>query len=589
MRKENKINKTTIFFLMVICLLIVSRFILIDRFPPGLVHDEIEYLFSSKTYQLFGTDLSGIRFPLSLIKTGTLGQISAIPPLLISTIWSFLPINIMTARIPYVILNVVTGLILILISYLLFRKQIVAYLSGILFLLNPWSFYLSRFSADAAFALFFFLLSLTFFLYLDKWRLLIPLLVLIFGFFSYHGAKIIFLPILFICIFNKQLTKPEKKSSLTYFLIFFLALFLFVGFFLLSAKIPGSISTNRSGEIVFLNKDVIANQVDTERRQAIFFPLKNLFINKATKASQVFISKYLTAFNSTVLFLNGEYLLGHGLFYLLDLPFIIIGVFTVFKKSKKEMIFLLSLLLIAPLPTAISLHGESLTNRSFLLLPILIIFSAYGLYGFFGWLKMKTQVSGNLLALLISVVYFGFFSRFLFLYFYQLPVSAQESYMVSSRILAKYLLEEKKRSKNIVVITKGPRQQYLETVFYMNPKEQEKRLEEKKQNILKDSYTIDNIVFTESCTDVFNVNTVYIYNFVLKSCLPSAKIKYLITDQKDAGTVFKIYNGRSCDHISNVRWKGEYLLSDYKIEQMDYPIFCRRWIFIPDINENNIN
>src|SRR3989344_8104629 len=115
----NLIKRYKLIIVLFICLIAI-RFLWIDRIPPGMLHDEIEYALSSKTYQLFGTDLSGISFPSSLIKPNTLGSISPIPSLFFSPLWNILPLNILTIRIVYVLLNIATSLVLGWFIYSLF-------------------------------------------------------------------------------------------------------------------------------------------------------------------------------------------------------------------------------------------------------------------------------------------------------------------------------------------------------------------------------------------------------------------------------------------------------------------------------------
>lgn len=569
-------------FIFIIVFLILTRFIWLDRFPPGMNHDELEFILSSKTYSLFGTDLSGYGLPLSLFKTETLGQISAIPPLIMSLFWFVLLLTYTTARIPHILLNIATAMSLGFLANFLFKNKKVSFIAIILFLLNPWSFYLSRYAVDTPFSLFFYVLGITLFLYLNGWEIVLPLLLFVFSFFSYIAAKVLFFPIVLISLIYKLTLKKLNKETINYSLIILgITIIFIIGYFFIASRVSDTTISSRASEVIFFDNETLAKDVDLLRNQSILSPIKNLYINKITESMRIFTSNYLSALSPQLLFSTGENLYNHGLFYIFDFILFLVGAFYMLKDNKKEMIFLSVLILISIIPTAISQHGQSVINRSFFLLPMVIIFMAYGLFEIFNRLKIKT--SFRLSVLLISTILLISFSRFLFSYFYQLPVLTQENSLLSSRVLAKYLVLEKKLKKKITVISNEPRQLYLYMVFQLSPDEQKRSLNENKKNHkYNESFNFENITLTKKCPSKFTPEDEYILESLFGKCSPGEKITYLIVNQRDAGDIFKIYNGKLCEGLNLTRWRDEHLLSDYSIENMDIRTFCKRWIAKPD-------
>lgn len=296
--------------------LLITRFAFVDKFPVGLSNDEIEYAISAKTYALVGKDVSGYSFPLSLFKTQTDGIISAIPPLLLSPIFSVIPLNQANIRIVSIMINLVTLIPLYLIAKNLFSKRI-ALISTLIFLINPWSFYFSRIAVDTPFAFLFYMLGIYFLLSKpNKKNTALSFLFLVLGFLSYHAAKFIFLPvILILAVYKLRQSKENKKYMLG---IVFSSLAIVAIFWVISTNIEGSILTSRKSDLIFDNQ-YISQIVDKKRRQEIQFPLNNLFVNKATETAKIFLKNYLDAFSPETLIISGDkratYRFGdHGLF-----------------------------------------------------------------------------------------------------------------------------------------------------------------------------------------------------------------------------------------------------------------------------------
>lgn len=556
--------------------LLITRFVFVDKFPVGLSNDEIEYAISAKTYALVGKDVSGYSFPLSLFKTQTDGIISAIPPLLLSPIFSVIPLNQANIRIVFVIINLVTLIPLYLITKKLFSKRI-ALISSFLFLINPWNFYYSRTAVEAPFAFLFYMLGI----YLlisksNKKNTTLSFLFLVLGFFSYHAAKFIFIPIvLILAIYNLYQNKQTKKYQLA---IIFSSLAIVAIFWVISTNIEGSILNSRKSDLIFDNQ-YISQIVDNKRRQEIQFPLNNLFVNKATETVKIFIKNYLDAFSPETLIISGDkratYRFGdHGLFYIIDIIFLILGFVAIYKRGKAKFFLLTSLILVAPIPTAISRVETSVIYRSFLILPLFLIIISVGI-------NEITSLNKKAINYLIIIIYTILFANFLNFYFARFPITNQENYWLGERVLFKYLSYADNTQK-VIVVTNRPRSTYLRFVIMSENNIQKQILERQELPYIEGpaKYDFGHIEITNICPTKIDTDQILAINQDT-GCEIKEKQSFNITDQKDSGAIFKIYNSQICKDYSKETYRRLHKIELYGIEKLKYEEFCLNWINTP--------
>ncbi|MBI2420650.1 MAG: phospholipid carrier-dependent glycosyltransferase [Candidatus Levybacteria bacterium] len=527
-----------------------------------------------------GVDLSGYGFPKAIFKTETEGNTSIVPIMLLSPINYFLPLSQETVRISYVIINLLTGLFIYLFVFELFKKKEIALLSALLFLISPWSFYLSRYATESPFALLFFIAGIYSILKFNGRKLVIPVIFLALGFFSYHGAKIILIPLVFLTLFYKfdfQLKRLRQKGSL----IFLGSIFLIFLVFILGSYFSGSILENRKNEIFFLNQEFINESTFEQLRQTIPSNFSLIFLNKTTVAANIFVQKYLTAFSTTVLSLYGDTRIiysfsYHGLIYYSDLLFIFIGIFYLFKNNKKEFYLLISLLLISPLPAAFNNVGDSYIHRAFLMLPVLVIFSSFGVWQIFLFIKNKTNLAIS--ATLITTIIFLSFANFLYFYFYRYPVTSGEFFALEERLLSKFISEsEKFDNKKIIIASSSPRNSYLQYIFYSNNDKNVGFQIENSSKFNKGEYKINGNNFLYDCFTNYDEKTTYVIRYD-KECFRDKTFPvYALKNPKDGGIFFQIMNSSLCNGIELKGWPPK-KSSDFSIEKMDRKKFCKTWV-----------
>ena len=138
--------------------------------------------------------------------------------------------------------------------------------------------------------------------------------------------------------------------------------------------------------------------------------------NKVTYAVPEIFKNYFNHFNPNFLFLNGgsNYQFsvpGSGLFYPIMAPFMIIGVWVIFKERKRWQLFIVGWLLISIIPAAITRDAPH-ALRSLMMIPPIVMIAALGIGFCFNDLNHLSKRLNKALALILITIFL--FSLYLF-------------------------------------------------------------------------------------------------------------------------------------------------------------------------------
>ena len=396
---DRMILKKYKYLILVFCLAFALRMLNLSSIPNGITHDELDYVLNAKSIWLTGKDISGSWSPSSLTPLKSRMVLAELTSFVMSPFIGPFKLSLVNVRIPYIFFSSLS----IVILYLIVKKTVnekVALITGLLMAINPWSLHFGRTAFESPISLFFFLTGFYFLLITKAWNILFAFPFFFLAFFTYHGSKFLFLPFVLVSLFINYflINKTKDKCRFWPYLIFFLFSVLLLFYFFLSFNFQSTDS--RSGEILFMNLDKAISFVNNERTQTIPNIFINIFSNKPLYVFNEFIKKYFGAFSVNYLFLTGD-TLGvevfsfwyHGLFYYIDLFFILIGFCSMFKKNKKAWLIFTSLVVISPITSSISGSGDSYVLRASLLFPLLIVFAAYGIYYSIIVLKSKFKIN----------------------------------------------------------------------------------------------------------------------------------------------------------------------------------------------------
>lgn len=564
-------DRENFLFAVLIIILIAVHFLWLDRFPVGINHDEIDVILSAKSYWKFGTDLSGVAFPKSLFITNTRAGLSGLPSLLLSPFYGPFSLSMSSVRIPYVILSVLIALQIAIIVHLFTKNSRLSLISFLVALINPWLYLYSRSPTEAPFSLFFALLGVIF-LFRSSKGFYLSLIFFILAFFSYQAAKPI-IPLLVIgalIIHKKFFANQAVKNYLIYSLTFAGAV---TSYLLFSNLISGSTLSYRENELIFLNLNRYSKTVNEQRQASLDFTYKPLFFNKFVELAKDSLGKYVGAISPKYLFFTGDQyvtLEEHGFFYVFDLPFIIMGIVGLSrlkKKRERQLVYIMLLLLmVAPVSSALSSMGNQYIFRSFLLPPIFIILIAFGLEFFIHYFKKN-----KIVVAIISLFYIFSFTSFLVVFFFRYSIKQQENHSLGERVLSNYLMRATKQGGPIYVSADYPYAAFYEYVFFSNYLDQVDAL----PDVNLSEYSAGQVIFSNKCLSEENITL--LEEQALK-CKGKASDFLVIENQKDSGTIFKVYNDTLCRDSLLTPFRRSHLISDYDMQKMDNNTFCNRWI-----------
>lgn len=458
------------FIVIVLCLSFILRFYKLGEVPISLNWDEVSNSYNAYSILKTGRDEYGTFLPLynhsfDDYKPPLFMYLDIVPVALIG-------LNEVAARLPSATVGVMSVYAIYLLTKKLTNSEKASQISALLFATSPWSLLFSRVGFEVNVGLFTSVTTLGLLQYAipredtpsrkNNALLLLSAIFAALSLYSYHSVRI-FLPLIVfvsLIIYRKDLLKFSKKILAASILIGILATLPLV---LLNPKqaITGRYETTtlkaRSQD---LEKSVNMIGEDRSAKQSAGSIIHNrrVVILKST------LQKYISHFDINYLFTTGDdnprhHVKTNGLLFLFMLPPILYGIFLSLKKNSKELLFLFSWLIIAPIPAA---FGDAFPHaiRSYLMIVPLMIFGSIGIRKIltFGKLAKFTPALSTLI-LLITVV--SFFHNYFVHYDKEEYSSWQYGYKVSVEASLALMGQYEK-----VIVDPGFEQGYIFWLFY---------------------------------------------------------------------------------------------------------------------------
>lgn len=413
---NNKITRI-ILLTFVILIGIALRFYQLGNNPPSLDWDEASMGYNAYSILKTGADEYSNKLPLS-IRSFDDYKPALYTYLIIPAIWSF-GLNEFSVRLPAAMI----GSLSIIVFYFLLKqiftnweksKQAFIALLGSFFLaISPWHLQFSRAAFEGQIG-FFFLISglLFFFKSLRNGKFFyVSMILFLLCLYSYHSFRLL-IPLLifsFLIIFWKKILNFKKHAIVSLIILFVLSLPIWTSF----VKTTAGTGARLSMVTVFSDPSIIDQSIER-----INFDRKNndvigtIFHNRRIVYFLAITKGYLDHFNPDFLFIHGDGGVQHhavdmGMLYLWDLPFILIGIYYLFKKIDRRIFVLIILFLLSPLPASIT-TGTPHPVRGINMILGFYIFCSVGLMFVFEkiiFLKKKIIKSILFLVIAISLVF----------------------------------------------------------------------------------------------------------------------------------------------------------------------------------------
>jgi 4-amino-4-deoxy-L-arabinose transferase-like glycosyltransferase len=416
--------KNKLFIFLIIGLALLLRLYKLGSFPPTLYGDEQAFAWNAYNILLTGEDEYGTSYPLQFKSFNDYK--APIPVYLLVPFIKVFGLSAFAIRLPVAVASVLTVLITYYLSRLFFNNKISLIIS-FLMAVSPWHMHLSRGFFEATLALLWFVLGVYFWIR-SSGRLKLILIGIIFftlSLYTYFTPRIL-LPFFLIFLFFYIVYTSEfsKKIMRNFFLGIVFLLILSLPLIKMTVFDKGF---SRFDKLTETNTKTVIDTVSRERYASnLSLTWRSFFHNKITVWYRLVKNNYLEHLSINFWYIYGDnslrYFTGNmGMFYLLELPFFLIGLYTLWREKRNTAILFIGWILLAPIPATIV--GRSFAVRSLSMLPAPFIFVGYGLYKSFLFLSEKLRYR-NLFSAAVAIGYTLFLGTLLIRYYLEYPVYA---------------------------------------------------------------------------------------------------------------------------------------------------------------------
>jgi 4-amino-4-deoxy-L-arabinose transferase-like glycosyltransferase len=460
-----KHNSIKILLVLIIALGFFLRFYKVTSIPPSLNWDETAIAYNAYSILKTGKDEWGKVLPLHFKSYGEFklpGQVYASIPGI-----AIFGLNELGVRITPVVYGTLTILLLYFLTLTMFKKKSIALLASFFLAISPWHIQLTRASFESSFALFWFVMGAWFLikgLTKPKW-LVWAMLPFVVSVYTYNSARV-FTPLFLVAVALLGWTYFWKVRK--WFILAGVAFAV-----LLVPLVPFVLSGEASARYKLVSITDEAGLVPriNEHRGNSTLPgiLPRAIHNKGTYLSYYFAKNYLAHFTPDFLFIKGaghrqHHVQGVGELYWIQAPFLLFGLFLLFKKKDQNLKILIPWLLLAFVPVAMT--NDSIPNalRTLNAAPTYQIFTAVGIYYF--WEKMKNKKLAKVLiafSIVLLAINFGIYMKNLFSLY---PIKYSRDWQYGNKQVVSFIKENYDKY-DLIVFTRHYGEPHMFTLFYL--------------------------------------------------------------------------------------------------------------------------
>lgn len=410
--KTSKLTKYVLTAILVVALFL--RVYQINQIPPAISWDEAANGYNALAIASYAHDEWGNFLPV--VFKSFEDDKNPVHIYITAVFVKILGLSDISLRLPAAVFGTLNVLIIFLLGKKLFRSTLVAFFAAIFLAISPYSLQFSRFSHEATFALFFFMLGLLLFYNsgavessaysgIEKRNFLLAGSFFSFGLsiLSYHSGKVVVPPIILLLtlLYWKNLILLKK-----YFLTGVLLLSLLLSSFIFNPALLGAARIKQTS----IPEDLIKKTVAYQNTK-----------NQTLGWLQVVGGRYMSHFSINYLFEEGDKIARHsirsvGEFYKIDALLILLGLIALVIRRQKSSLVILAWLLLAPIPAAVSGGGGEVPHaaRALFMMGSIHILAASGFI--FGLSLLKNQrikiAAISLIFLILVFEFYGYLSNY---------------------------------------------------------------------------------------------------------------------------------------------------------------------------------
>lgn len=437
--------------LVLICLLFLfTRLYKISEIPPSAYWDEASIGYNAYSVLTTGKDEWGEFLPIHFRAFGEFKL-----PVYIYSVIPFVQIfglNEFSVRIPAVLFSLGSIILIYLLAKKISSSEVVGLFSALLMTISPWFFIFSRTGFEVTAGIMFYLLGIYLFLHKLNGKLFfLAVLSLTLSAYSYNGFRIISpVTLLILLLIEREYIIKLLQRSVSWVILSCIILFLVAWpIWRLYVYDAGGARLQTAGEV----------------------------------STAMIIRNYLAHFDPYFLFLQGDKNLRHqqsgfGQLFLPELPLMIMGLIYVFRNNSRYKMLLPILILLSPIPAAITKESPH-ALRSLSMVPFLHIISAWGVFYLIHLIKKSRMIY-----IAISGVFLIFFVNFFYSFLSSYPQISAEYWQLSyKKIFMDPKLQFEKQDK--IYISDRLGQPYIFALFYLKYDPEKFRMEVVRNSIDK--------------------------------------------------------------------------------------------------------
>ena len=381
-------KSSKLIFFLIILLAFFLRFYEVADIPPSLNWDEVSIGYNAYSVLKTGRDEWGVFLPLHFKSYGEF----KLPVQLYASIPGIylFGLNELGLRITPVVYGTLTVLLLYFLGKVLFRKKEIGLIAAFLLAISPWHIQLTRASFESSFACFWVVLAVLFLVkgFSEKKYLVYSTIPFLISIYTYNTARIftpLYLSVIFL-IYFKDFIKL-KKTIFIAFLIFVVGLLPLIPF-TLSGEAGARLKL-----VSIINDPGLLPRVNENRGNSnLPSPLNRFVHSQYTYIVFYYLRNYLSHFSPDYLFISGASHKQHhvqeiGQLYLFQAPFLLIGLYLLFKRKEKFRWILILWILLTHVPVAIANDSVPHALRNLISAPAYQLLTALGLYEAFMFLN----------------------------------------------------------------------------------------------------------------------------------------------------------------------------------------------------------
>ncbi|MCX6704460.1 MAG: glycosyltransferase family 39 protein, partial [Candidatus Woesebacteria bacterium] len=312
------------------------RFYKLTSDPPSLNWDEVSIGYNAYSILKTGRDEWGQLLPVHFKSYGEYklpAQIYASIPGI-----AVFGLNELGVRITPVIYGTLTILLLYFLTKKIFENEWIALVASFLLAISPWHIQLTRASFESSFSVFWVTLGAWLFIkgFTNKKYWFWSIVPFVISIYTYNATRV-FTPLFLIAlllIYRRDILKNTKIWVLS--LLVFLVSMIPLASFVISGE-----ATARLKLVSIIDDPGFALRINEARGNTrLPEPLPRLIHNKITHYVYVFVGNYLSHFTPDFLFISGaghkqQHVQGIGELYMVQAPFILVGLYFLFRKKNK--------------------------------------------------------------------------------------------------------------------------------------------------------------------------------------------------------------------------------------------------------------